>query len=46
MMAYDQVVSALNTARLRGTPFPVIHALIDTSIKVDVEVSLSLYQSA
>ncbi|KAF8665105.1 hypothetical protein AX16_000572 [Volvariella volvacea WC 439] len=31
MMAYDRVVTDLNAARLRGTSYPIIHALIAAS---------------
>ncbi|KAF8341685.1 nucleoporin-interacting protein NIC96 [Amanita rubescens] len=34
MMAYDRVVSELNSARLRGTSFPIVHALIEASLAV------------
>lgn len=39
MMAYDRVVSDLNTARLRGTSFPIIHSLIEASIAANTDVS-------
>ncbi|KAI0641165.1 nucleoporin-interacting protein NIC96 [Trametes meyenii] len=32
MMAYDRVVADLNAARLRGTSYPVLHALIQASV--------------
>ncbi|PFH50708.1 hypothetical protein AMATHDRAFT_144459 [Amanita thiersii Skay4041] len=32
MMAYDRVISELNAARLRGTSFPIVHALIEASL--------------
>jgi nuclear pore complex protein Nup93 len=38
MMAYEQVISALNTARLHGSSFPIAHALIDASVNMDIEV--------
>ncbi|KIM38582.1 hypothetical protein M413DRAFT_447791 [Hebeloma cylindrosporum] len=31
MMAYDRVITDLNNARLRGTSYPIVHALIDAS---------------
>lgn len=31
MMAYDSVVADFNAARLRGTSFPLLHALMDAS---------------
>ncbi|EAU93284.1 nucleoporin-interacting protein NIC96 [Coprinopsis cinerea okayama7 len=34
MMAYDRVITELNSARLRGTSFPIVHALIDASLAV------------
>ncbi|KAL0950483.1 hypothetical protein HGRIS_007295 [Hohenbuehelia grisea] len=34
MMAYDRVITDLNQARLRGTSYPIIHALIDASLSV------------
>ncbi|RPD59374.1 nucleoporin-interacting protein NIC96 [Lentinus tigrinus ALCF2SS1-7] len=35
MMAYDRVVSELNTARLRGTSFPIVHSLIQASLSAN-----------
>lgn len=35
MMAYDHVISALNNARLRGTSFPIVHALMETSLSTE-----------
>ncbi|KAI0747814.1 nucleoporin-interacting protein NIC96 [Daedaleopsis nitida] len=35
MMAYDRVLSELNTARLRGTSFPIVHALIQASLSAN-----------
>ncbi|KAF9007943.1 nucleoporin-interacting protein NIC96 [Cyathus striatus] len=32
MMAYDRVVTDFNAARIRGTSYPIIHALIDASL--------------
>lgn len=32
MMAYDRVVSELNSARLRGISYPVVHSLISASL--------------
>lgn len=34
MMAYDRVIADLNSARLRGTSYPVIHALMKASLTV------------
>ncbi|EJF58768.1 nucleoporin-interacting protein NIC96 [Dichomitus squalens] len=34
MMAYDRVVAELNTARLRGTSFPVVHAFVRAASSV------------
>ncbi|KAF9076587.1 nucleoporin-interacting protein NIC96 [Rhodocollybia butyracea] len=31
MLAYDRTIVSLNTARLRGTSFPIVHALIDAA---------------
>ena len=44
-MAYDRVVSELNTARHRGTSFPIVHALIEASLAVapDVRFGLLMY---
>lgn len=41
-MAYDRVISDLNAARLRGTSFPVVHALIEASLAISQDVSRSL----
>ncbi|KAI0960869.1 hypothetical protein AcV7_000128 [Taiwanofungus camphoratus] len=35
MMAYDRVVADLNNARLRGTSYPIVHALIGASLSVN-----------
>ncbi|KII86506.1 hypothetical protein PLICRDRAFT_114494 [Plicaturopsis crispa FD-325 SS-3] len=35
MMAYDRVISELNSARLRGTSFPIVHSLIEASLVVN-----------
>ncbi|KAM5530437.1 hypothetical protein V8D89_015912 [Ganoderma adspersum] len=35
MMAYDRVVSDLNSARLRGTSFPIIHGLLGAASSTD-----------
>ena len=40
-MAYDRVITELNNARLRGTSYPLVHALIDASRSVASDVSLS-----
>ncbi|KAF9523633.1 nucleoporin-interacting protein NIC96 [Crepidotus variabilis] len=34
MMAYDRVIIDLNNSRLRGTSFPIVHALKDASLSV------------
>jgi nuclear pore complex protein Nup93 len=34
MMAYDRVVTEFNTSRLKGTSYPIIHSLIDTSLSL------------
>ncbi|KAH6917714.1 nucleoporin-interacting protein NIC96 [Coprinopsis sp. MPI-PUGE-AT-0042] len=31
MMAYDRVVTELNSARLRGTSFPIVHSLMEAA---------------
>lgn len=41
MMAYDHVVSELNASRLRGTSFPIVHALIQASLSSSSDVSIS-----
>lgn len=38
-MAYDRVISELNSARLRGTSFPIVHSLIEASLVVNPDVS-------
>ena len=40
-MAYDRVVSRLNTSRLQGTSFPVVHALIEASLTINNDVRSS-----
>ncbi|THU98598.1 NIC-domain-containing protein [Dendrothele bispora CBS 962.96] len=32
MMVYDRVITELNAARLRGTSFPIVHALMESSL--------------
>lgn len=39
MMAYDRVISDFNATRLRGTSYPIIHALIEASLAVNTGVS-------
>ncbi|KDR68691.1 hypothetical protein GALMADRAFT_256474 [Galerina marginata CBS 339.88] len=34
MMAYDRVITDLNSARLQGTSYPIVHALINASLAV------------
>ena len=43
MMAYDRVITELNNARLRGTSYPIVHALIDASRSIASDVSFSFY---
>ena len=38
MMAYDRVITDLNNARLKGSPFPVLHRLIDASTSLSTDV--------
>jgi hypothetical protein len=38
MLAYDQAVTELNKARLRGTSFPIIHALFKISQEISTDV--------
>lgn len=38
MMAYDHVITDLNNARLRGTSFPIMHALIEASFSLSPDV--------
>ena len=33
-MAYDRVVTELNSCRLRGTSYPITHALLQTSLSI------------
>jgi len=40
-MAYDKVITELNSARLRGTSFPIVHALIEASVTVASDVRVS-----
>lgn len=42
MMVYDQAISELNSARLRGPSFPIVHALIQASHRVSSDVSEDL----
>ncbi|KAG1777297.1 nucleoporin-interacting protein NIC96 [Suillus placidus] len=39
MMAYDRAISELNAARLRGTPCPVIHLLMQAAASLNSEPS-------
>ncbi|KAF9443620.1 NIC-domain-containing protein [Macrolepiota fuliginosa MF-IS2] len=34
MMAYDRIITDFNTARLKGTSYPIIHSLIDASLSL------------
>jgi nuclear pore complex protein Nup93 len=34
MMAYDRVIAEFNTARLKGTSYPIIHSLINASLSL------------
>lgn len=45
-MAYDRVVSDLNAARLRGTSYPIVHALIEASLAVSADVCVSIVSSS
>jgi hypothetical protein len=38
MMAYDHVITDLNNARLRGTSFPIMHALLEASFSLSPDV--------
>ena len=40
MLAYDQSVTDLNRARLRGTSFPIVHALLKISQDIATDVSV------
>jgi nuclear pore complex protein Nup93 len=40
MMVYDRVITELNAARLRGTSYPIVHALIRASLDVAPDVIL------
>ena len=42
-MAYDRVITDLNNARLKGTSFPIVHALIQASLSVSPDVCVFLY---
>lgn len=44
-MAYDRVITELNNARLRGTSYPLVHALIDASRSIASDVSLSIHSN-
>lgn len=46
MMVYDQAISELNSARLRGTSFPIVHSLIQSSHRVSNDVSEQLLNAA
>ncbi|KAG6831646.1 hypothetical protein H0H92_008723 [Tricholoma furcatifolium] len=37
MMAYDRVVTDFNAARLKGTPYPLVHAFLSASAAIDPE---------
>lgn len=41
MMAYDRVVADLNASRLRGTSYPIVHALVQASQSTNSDVSRS-----
>lgn len=38
MLAYDNAVTELNKARLRGTSYPIIHTLLKISQEVSTDV--------
>ncbi|OJT04938.1 Meiotically up-regulated gene 87 protein [Trametes pubescens] len=40
MMAYDRVVSDLNASRLRGTSYPIVHALVQASQSTNADPRL------
>ena len=42
-MAYDRVVTDLNNARLKGTSFSVVHALINASLSISPDVRLASF---
>ena len=44
-MAYDRVICDLNNARLKGTSFPVVHALIEASLSGGPDVSFPIVRS-
>ncbi|KAH8101571.1 nucleoporin-interacting protein NIC96 [Cristinia sonorae] len=37
MLAYDRVIVELNSARLRGTSYPIVHALMQASLSLNPE---------
>ncbi|TCD61186.1 hypothetical protein EIP91_008811 [Steccherinum ochraceum] len=37
MLVYDRVIGELNTARLRGTSYPIVHALMEASMSLSPE---------
>ena len=40
-MAYDRVITNLNNSRLKGTSFPIVHALIEASLSTSSDVSFA-----
>lgn len=42
-MAYDRVITDLNNARLKGTSFPIVHALIEASLSISSHVCFLSY---
>ncbi|CCL98344.1 uncharacterized protein FIBRA_00338 [Fibroporia radiculosa] len=40
MMAYDRVISELNVSRLRGTSYPIVHALLNASLGANTDPRL------
>ncbi len=43
MMAYDRVVVELNTARLRGASFPIVHAFVQAALSLNPDVRVVPY---
>ncbi|KAI0079058.1 nucleoporin-interacting protein NIC96 [Panus rudis PR-1116 ss-1] len=44
MLAYDRVIAELNTARLRGISYPIVHALLQASIQIQASNQASISQ--
>ena len=43
MMAYGRVVGELNAARLRGTSYPIVHALVEASLAIASDVGICFH---